>query len=227
MSLLNANNLGVYVLKSHTYSSTTPYKIFDNASASTALTNAMADEGASLGDLVMLTNGSTMHVSVSAPAILRYSAISSDPANTPHTVVNANDILTLAYAATNSTLDLSNATDEVVAKTTQCNSATYTSIGAQSWSIQADGLIGTEDRDIAGAESYGTDIFDMCNYGYYVLVKYTLDIDNDQEAGSDDENITYVGQGIVESANITGTFDSTSTYSATIRGYGKLYKFNN
>jgi|13_taG_2_1085334.scaffolds.fasta_scaffold00247_4 hypothetical protein len=227
MSLLNANNLGVYVLKSHEYSSTTPYKIFDNSSYSNAVSEAQADASASLNDIIMMVNGSDMHSVGTDPAIFRYNNIESDPANDPHGVVNANSLITLAYAATNSTLDLSNATDEVVAKTTQCNSATYTSIGAQSWSIQADGLISSEDRDTGSYDSYGTDIFDMCNYGYYVIVKYTLDIDNDEATGTDDQNITYIGQGIVENANITGTFDSTSTYSATIRGYGKLYKFNN
>ncbi len=227
MSLLNANNLGVYVLKSHDYSSTSPYKIFDRTAYVDAVSDAQEYTEASLDDIIMMVNGGQMHVVGGEPAIFRYSTISSDPANTPHGVVNANSLITLAYAATNSTLDLSNATDEVVAKTTQCNSATYTSIGAQSWSIQADGLISSKDRDTGSYDSYGTDIFDMCNYGYYVIVKYTLDIDNDNVAGTNDENITYVGQGIVESANITGTFDSTSTYSATIRGYGKLYKFNN
>lgn len=229
MGLLSANNLGVYIFKSHDYSSTSPYKIFDGSTFINAYNAAAADTTASLNDVVMFVNGDTALESgaLGHPAVFRYTNIQANPASTPHTLTDAQSLLNLAYAATNSTLDLSNATDEVVAKTTQCNSTTYTSIGAQSWSITCDGLISADDRDAANADAYGTDIFDICNYGYYCIVKYVMDIENDDVPGTDDKHITYIGQGIVESANITGTFDSTSTYSATIRGYGKLYKFNN
>ena len=135
--------------------------------------------------------------------------------------------LELAYAATNSALDFSTAVDEVVAKGDQCKSSTYTSIGANSWSITCDGLITNESLS-SSVYNRGTQIFDMCNTGEFVIVKYMLDTeDGSAQNGTAENDTVYIGQGVIESANISGSFDSTTTYSATIRGYGKLYKFVN
>ena len=144
--------------------------------------------------------------------------------NSEDSNTNLSGSMELAYAATNSALDFSTGVDEVVAKSEQCKSNTFTTIGASSWSVTCDGLISSE---ALGDSTFarGTEIFDICNKGEYVIVKYMLDTEDG--TGTAENDTVYIGQGIIESANITGSFDSTSTYSATIRGYGKLYKFVN
>jgi len=219
MALLTANKLGVYVLRQTDVSQTSPITIevaADTATAETAIdTLDLANDhlwAAVNSSDEWLEDGST-----GRPNVYLH-----DVSASTHTSKSA--LLELAYAATNSSLDFSTSVEEVVAKGDQCKSSTYTTIGANSWSITCDGLIS---NDALGNATFarGSEIFDICNKGEYVIVKYMLDTTDG--SGTNENDTVYVGQGVIESANISGSFDSTQTYSATIRGYGKLYKFVN
>lgn len=218
MALLNANNLGVYILRQDDVVQTSPMRVEVAASTASAITAvAAADPADTIWFAVNDSNEWLEYSTTGRPNVYFYDQ-STDTSS------DRSAELDLAYAATNSSLDFSTTVDEVVAKGDQCKSSTYTSIGANSWSITCDGLITNENLNNV-LYNRGTQIFDMCNRGEYVIVKYMLDTEDG--TGTNENDTVYIGQGIIESANISGTFDSTTTYSATIRGYGKLYKFVN
>ena len=213
MALLSANKLGVYVLRQTDVSQTSPMRVEVNASLNTAKNAVItADPADTIWFAVNASDEWLEEGTTGIPNVYFYDQ--SEDSNT-----NRSTSLELAYAATNSALDFSTGVDEVVAKSEQCKSNTFTTVGASSWSVTCDGLMGD------GTFSRGTEIFDICNKGEYVIIKYMLDVEHG--TGTAENDTVYIGQGIIESANITGSFDSTSTYSATIRGYGKLYKFVN
>lgn len=219
MALLTANKLGVFILRQDDVAQTSPITIQvanSVASAQTAVDtlNLPADHlwAAVNSSDEWFENGST-----GRPNIYLH-----DVSESTHT--DKSQQLELAFAATNSTLDLTTSVDEVVAKGTQCKSSTFRSVGAQSFTISVDGLISSSALG-AATDIKGTEIFDICNLGHFVVIKYELDTTD--TAGTDENNAVYIGQGIIESANISGSFDTTQTYSATIRGFGKLYKFIN
>lgn len=219
MALLTANKLGVYILRQDDVYQTSPITITVAANTGAAQT---AIDTLDLPNDHLWAAVNSSDVWLEDASTDRPNLYLHDVSASSHTSKSAN--LELAYAATNSTLDFSTAVEEVVAKGEQCKSSTYTSIGANSWSITVDGLISNEALG-DGTVARGSEIFDMCNTGEYIIVKYMLDTTD--VTGSDENDTVYIGQGIIESANISGSFDSTQTYSATIRGYGKLYKYIN
>lgn len=215
MALLNANYLGLYGFADS--GQTSAYRVEDNASLSTAQSNFVS--AADSGDYGLLVNGLTLHEDDGSGA--NKPAIGKDASGT---WTNAADELDLLAAATSTTLDLSNTIDEVVAKSTQCNSETYIIGGAQSWSLSADGLV----QDVISADNMGaTSLMDIARKSEYILVRFALDVTEKDTAGSQENYVNYIGQGIIESVSITGGFDDTATYSVTVRGYGKLYKYVN
>lgn len=222
MALLSANKLGVYILDQQTVSTTSPITITVQSTTSAGQT-AMDTLNLPNDHLWAAVNSADEWLEDGAtgrPNIYRH-----DVSESTHTSISTS--LDLAYAATNSSLDFSTSVDEVVAKGTQCSSTTYTNIGANTWTITVDGLIAAGNSGSLSNvnEIYGSQIFDICNRGEYVVVKYQLDTTDG--TGTNENDTVYIGQGIIESANISGAFDATQTYSATIRGYGKLYKFIN
>lgn len=120
---------------------------------------------------------------------------------------------TLAAAATSSTLDVSNSVDEVVARDGSCSSTRHIVASATTWSVSADGLVAD-----GASEDTGVEFLDMARAGQYVIVKFAV-------TGNSTGDIQYVGQGILESISISGGVDEIATYSASISGYGKLYKY--
>ena len=92
-----------------------------------------------------------------------------------------------------------------------------------SWSVTADGL----GQDSVAAGNYGASaLLDIARDKKYVLVRFILDCDDIDGTEGDENEVQYWGQGIIESVNLAGSFDSTQTYSATIRGYGNLYRWD-
>jgi predicted secreted protein len=127
-------------------------------------------------------------------------------------------------AATTTTLDMNNSIDEIVAKSSQCTSETYIIGGAQAWTFSADGLV----QDVVSSSEYGaTGLMDIARNSEYVLVRFVVDVTEKDTAGAQENYVNYIGQGIIENVSITGGFDDTATYSVTVRGYGKLYRYIN
>jgi hypothetical protein len=54
---------------------------------------------------------------------------------------------------------------------------------------------------------------DASRAGYYLIGKFVIN-----------SSLSYIGQAIIESNSITGGVDEIATYSASLQGYGKLYK---
>lgn len=211
MALLNANYLGLYAFADS--GQTSAYRVVDNASLATAKTNFLS--AAADGEYGLLVNGNDLWEDSNVPAI----GYEDTAAWT-----NAAASLELLAAATSTTLDMNNSIDEVVAKSTQCNSETYIVGGAQAWSLSADGLI---QDTISGGQMGATALMDIARASEYVIVRFVLDVTDKDAAGTNENQVNYIGQGIIENVSLTGGFDDTATYSVTVRGYGKLYRYNN
>jgi hypothetical protein len=123
-------------------------------------------------------------------------------------LTDATTSLVLLAAATQSTIDASSSTSETVARDGAGASASYVVSGASTWNVSAEGLL-----DLVSGVGSGTKVLDAALAKLYVVTKF--------EAGP---GVSYVGQGIIENAQISGGVDDMATYSATIKGYGSLYK---
>jgi len=213
MALLNANYLGLYAFADS--GQTTAYRVTAHDTLSTAETNFLA--AAADGDYGLLVKSSTddVHEQSNLPAIIQESSSA---------IVDATGSLKLLAAATTTTLDMNNSIDEIVAKSSQCTSETYIIGGAQAWTFSADGLV----QDVVSSSEYGaTGLMDIARNSEYVLVRFVVDVTEKDTAGSQENYVNYIGQGIIENVSITGGFDDTATYSVTVRGYGKLYRYIN
>lgn len=112
--------------------------------------------------------------------------------------------LTLAGAATNSTIEVSNAVDNV-ARDGVGGMLQETN---QTWSVQADGLI----QDTGDT---GTILFDAARNKNYVVVKWSVG-----EASAETE---YAGQALIDTVTLTGSVDEIATYSVSLTGVDEIY----
>lgn len=210
MALLNANYMGLYALSK---GGTEAYTIGVGSSQADAISDAWIKNGSSAGTAILVDDDDDVYEISSKPAIVNV---------TSSTATNFTGMdLNLLAAATSTSLDLSNAQTEVVARDGDCGSETYIVSGAQSWSLTADGLIQTGSVDGYG----GMSLMDIARKGEYVFVRFVLNNDKMDQAADNDENVSYIGQALVENVTLSGGFDETTTYSCTLNGYGKLYKY--
>ena len=221
MALINANSLGLYMFGSVTQ--TTPFGIEENAAQATAETNA--ESNFENGDYVLLANGTTyeLHEKSNKPCIGKISS---------GAWVDATGDLKLLGSATSTSIEYSNSIDEVVAKNSLCKADTFTVGTSSSWSFSADGLIQADLEHEVGREANYSNyeavkLTDLALEGCYVLCRFVTDVNSKDSTTANDSTINLIGQGIIESASISGGFDEFSTYSVTVRGYGKLYSYKN
>lgn len=113
---------------------------------------------------------------------------------------------TLAGAATSSTVDLTNAVEDVARNGTGGTIQQST----QEWSVSADGLI--QDTNDAGET-----LMDIARKGHYVVVKFQMDKD-----GTDKE---YIGIALIDNVSLSGGVDEISTYTVSLTGVNDLYKY--
>jgi len=208
MALLNANYMGLYALSK---GSTDPFTIGVGATSSAAISDAWTKNGSTTGDAILVDSIDDVYKISGQPAI---ASVTSSSAASPQA-------LSLLAAATSTSLDLSNTVNEVVARDGSCGSETFIVSGAQSWTLSADGLIQT-----GGVAGYGAmNLMDYARAGEYVFVRFVLNNAAMDDATDNDENVSYLGQALIESVSLSGGFDETSTYSVSLSGYGKLYKY--
>lgn len=210
MALLNANYMGLYALSK---GGTEAYTIGVGSDSSAAISDAWTKNGSSAGTAILVDDDDDVYQISSKPAIVNVTSSSASS----FTGMDLN----LLAAATSTSLDLSNAQTEVVARDGDCGSETYIVSGAQSWSLTADGLIQTGTVSGYG----GMSLMDIARKGEYVFVRFVLNNDKMDEGDDNDENVSYIGQALVENVTLSGGFDETTTYSCTLNGYGKLYKY--
>lgn len=202
MAIIRSKVLGLYVLDT-SVGETDPFIVGVGADDASGITDAANNGGAVVGDKVILvTANGTFRKFVTVDSVTVGSIGGTE-------ITNFN----LALAATNTSMDISNTVNEIVARDGNGGSETYIVSGAQSWSFSADGFLTDSGNDSAH------DIFTSSSGSKYVVVKFDTDVTN---AASK----TYVGQGLVESFSLSGGFDDNVTYSVTVNGYGKLYSYN-
>ena len=200
MAIIKSKVLGLYVLDT-TEGSTNPFIVGAGSTDDLAVADAEAN-GAAAGDNVMLVG--TTGVFRKFVNIISVSA-------TPTTFTEVTDF-NLALAATNTSMDVSNTVNEIVARDGAGGSETYIVSGAQTWSFSGDGFLTDSGNDNAQV------MFLSSSGSKYVVVKFDTDVT------STSSNV-YVGQGLVESFSLSGGFDDNVTYSVTVNGYGKLYYY--
>jgi len=208
MALLNANYMGLYALSK---GSTNPFVVGVGGTSSDAISDAWTKLGSTAGDAILVDSSDDVYQVSSEPGIVSVTSSSAASAQS----------LNLLAAATSTSLDMGNTINEVVARDGACGSETYIVGGAQSWSLSADGLIQT-----GSVSGYGAmNLMDYARNGEYVFVRFVLNNLAMDDASDNDENVSYIGQALIENVTLSGGFDDTSTYSCTLNGYGKLYKY--
>ena len=126
---------------------------------------------------------------------------------------DATNELTLLSATTSSTLDASSTINEVAARNGAGGSTNYIASGAFSWNMSVDGLL-----DLTTGSGSATTLIDAARNQEFVICKFTTD------TNSGANEAFYVGQSLLESVSATGGVDDLATYSASLKGYGDLYK---
>lgn len=188
MAVINANCLAIYYDSQNSQSKATVLGPYASTAEFTATTPAdgsniiLADDDASSGE----RNIFTAYGSVSSSVWTEYS-------------------LTLAGAATTSSVDLSNTVDNVA----RDGSGGVLQQATQEWSLTADGLI-------ESSGDAGESLMDLARNKYYVFVKFSID--------KNGVPTDYVGQGIIDSVTLSGGVDEIATYSVSITGVDALFK---
>lgn len=198
MAIIRSKVLGLYVLDT-AQGITNPFAVGDGSTLDNAAANAVSN-GASVGDTFIAVNGATY---------LGFATIGGSAPSYTGTAVSS--AFNLALAATNTSMDISNSVNEIVARDGQGGSETYIVSGAQTWSFSADGFL----TDGAGDNAH--DMWSSSSGSKYVIVRFDTDVTQSSRV--------YVGQGLIESFSLSGGFDDNVTYSVSVNGYGKLYSY--
>ena len=117
---------------------------------------------------------------------------------------SALETLTLAGAATNSVVEVSNAVENVA----RDGSGGMLQETTQTFSVTADGLI-------QDTNDTGTDIMKMAIDKDYVVVKWSVG-----ESGSE---VEFAGQALIDTVTLTGSVDEIATYSVSLTGVDDIY----
>lgn len=197
MAIIQSKVLGLYVLN-NSEGQTNPFVVGVGANVDAAATNAVAN-GAAVGDNFIAVTASNVFLGAAEVA-------------TATTGTLLTGAFSLALAATNTTMDISNSVNEIVARDGQGGSETYIVSGAQSWSFSADGFL----TDGTGDNTH--DMWLSSANSAYVIARFDTNV-------TDATSKTYVGQGLIESFSLSGGFDDNVTYSVGVSGYGKLYSY--
>jgi predicted secreted protein len=199
MAIIRSKVLGLYVLDT-LQGITNPFVVGVGSSFDAAAADAVSN-GASVGDkFIAVTTNDTY---------LGFATIGGSAG--AYTGTEINGAFNLALAATNTSMDISNSVNEIVARDGQGGSETYIVSGAQSWGFSADGFL----TDAAGDNAH--DMWRSSSGSKYVIVRFDTDVTQSSRV--------YVGQGLIESFSLSGGFDDNVTYSVTVNGYGKLYSY--
>ena len=189
MAVINANCLAIYYDSQNSQSKATvlgPYaniSEYEGTSPGATSNIILADDDASSGERNIFTGyGSTDELNLWSEYAL-----------------------TLAGAATTSSVDLSNTVDNVA----RDGSGGVLQQATQEWSLTADGLI-------ESSNDAGESLMDLARNKYYVFVKFSIDKNG---VATD-----YVGQGIIDSVTLSGGVDEIATYSVSITGVDALFK---
>ena len=198
MATINSNCLGLYALSSANGS---PLEVLDTATSIAALTNADAPSGVAENEMFLVVNSGVFTGVASVSSATGSDSVTDETGN-----------LSLMALATSSSLETSNSITETAARDGNCGSTNYIASGALSWTMNVDGLL-----DVASGAGSAITVMDAARNKYYLIGKFEI-----AEGGT--ATTFYAGQTIIDSVTLTGGVDDIATYSASLSGYGDLYK---
>ena len=204
MANISSNKLGVFLIEP---GSTSPLEVLTSSNGTFAGVNDAAL------DAVGLVATDYAYVLSDTGAFLGLGEVQADGSDLE--IVASNDTPAVLAAATSTSLEASNTINEVAARDGSGSSKNFIASGALSWNVSVDGLL-----DISGATGSAVSLTDAAAAQKYVHVEF----DTDVSAGNDQSTVKYVGQALIGSVTLSGGVDDIATYSATLQGYGDLYK---
>lgn len=195
MATISSNNLGLYAFNT---SQDTPLEVLDTATAFGSLTDGDVPSGVAIGDHFLVVNNGAF------VAVGKKAAASGAP-------TDETSELTLMALATSTSLEAQNSITETAARNGNGGSTNFIVSGAMTWSTSIEGLL-----DVSGATGSAITVMDAARAKQYLIAKFDID----EGAG----NTFYAGQTLIDSVSISGGVDDIATYSASLSGYGDLYK---
>ena len=198
MATINSNKLGVYSLET---AQDVALQVLVSASGVTSLTDAtVAAAGVAVGEYFLLVTSANAFTGIGK----RASGASAPTDETSE--------LTLLGMSTSSTLEASNSITETASRDGVGGSTNTIISGAMSWSTSVEGLL-----DVTSGSGSAINIMDAARSKYYLIAKFNIN-------ESTSVYTFYAGQGLIDSISLTGGVDDVATYSASLTGFGSLYK---
>ena len=204
MANISSNKLGVFLIEP---GSTSPLEVLTSSNGTFAGVNDTAL------DAVGLVATDYAYVLSDTGVFLGLGEVQADGSDLE--IVASNDTPAVLAAATSTSLEASNTINEVAARDGSGSSKNFIASGALSWNVSVDGLL-----DISGVTGSAVSLTDAAAAQKYVHVEF----DTDVSSGNDQSTVKYVGQALIGSVTLSGGVDDIATYSATLQGYGDLYK---
>ena len=195
MATISSNNLGLYAFNT---TQDTPLEVLDTATAFGSLTDGDVPAGVAVGDHFLVVNSGAF------VAVGKRAAASGAP-------TDETGSLSLMALATSTSLEAQNSITETAARNGSGGSTNFIVSGAMTWSTSIEGLL-----DVSGATGSAITVMDAARAKQYLIAKFDID----EGAG----NTFYAGQTLIDSVSISGGVDDIATYSASLSGYGDLYK---
>lgn len=196
MATISSNNLGLYAFNT---TQTTPLEVLDTATVIGSVLNSAAPDGVAVSDHFLVVNDGAF------VAVAQRGATDTDP------VTDVTNSLTLMALATSTSLEAQNSVTETAARNGSGGSTNFIVSGAMTWSTSIEGLL-----DVAAAAGSAITVMDAAREKQYLIAKFDID------EGS--AHTFYAGQTLIDSVSISGGVDDIATYSASLSGYGDLYK---
>ena len=195
MATISSNNLGLYAFNT---TQDTPLEVLDTATAFGSLTDGDVPAGVAVGDHFLVVNDGAF------VAVGKRAAASGAP-------TDETGSLSLMALATSTSLEAQNSITETAARNGSGGSTNFIVSGAMTWSTSIEGLL-----DVSGATGSAITVMDAARSKQYLIAKFDID-----EGAA---NTFYAGQTLIDSVSISGGVDDIATYSASLSGYGDLYK---
>ena len=196
MATISSNKLGLYALNCLQDS---PLGVLDTSTAIAALDDSSAPAGVNPGDHFLVVDGGDF-VGV---------AKRHDSGGAP---TDETEELSLLALATSTSLEAQNTVTETAARNGNGGSTNFIVSGAMSWNTSIEGLL-----DVASQTGSAITLMDAARAKQYIIAKFEV-----AEGGT--ATCFYAGQTLIDSVSMSGGVDDIATYSATLSGYGDLFK---
>ena len=196
MATISSNKLGLYALNCLQDS---PLGVLDTTTEIASLTDTDVPAGVNAGDHFLVVNGGAF------VGVAKRDASAGAPSDETSNL----DLLALA---TSTSLEAQNTVTETAARNGNGGSTNFIVSGAMSWNTSIEGLL-----DVAAQAGSAITLMDAARAKQYIIAKFEV-----AEGGT--ATCFYAGQTLIDSVSMSGGVDDIATYSATLSGYGDLYK---